>query len=41
MSDKNKGTVTRDAGLILAVQKVEHYEIATYNASQICRKYGP
>lgn len=24
------GTLTRDAGLILAAQKVEHYEIATY-----------
>jgi ferritin-like metal-binding protein YciE len=26
------GTATRDAGIILAAQKVEHYEIATYGA---------
>ncbi|MGF7028974.1 ferritin-like domain-containing protein [Sphingobacterium multivorum] len=30
ISDTDKGTFTRDAGLILAAQKVEHYEIATY-----------
>lgn len=30
ISDTDKGTSTRDAGLILAAQKVEHYEIATY-----------
>ena len=30
ISDTEKGTLTRDAGLILAAQKVEHYEIATY-----------
>lgn len=30
MEDTDKGTMTRDAGLILAAQKVEHYEIATY-----------
>lgn len=30
ISDTDKGTLTRDAGLILAAQKVEHYEIATY-----------
>jgi ferritin-like metal-binding protein YciE len=30
MEDTEKGTMTRDAGLILAAQKVEHYEIATY-----------
>lgn len=32
IEDTNKGTMTRDAGLILAAQKVEHYEIATYGA---------
>jgi len=30
MEDTVKGTMTRDAGLILSAQKVEHYEIATY-----------
>lgn len=30
MEDTEKGTMVRDAGLILAAQKVEHYEIATY-----------
>lgn len=30
ISDTNKGSAIRDAGLILAAQKVEHYEIATY-----------
>jgi ferritin-like metal-binding protein YciE len=30
MEDTQKGTMTRDAGLILSAQKVEHYEIATY-----------
>lgn len=30
ISDTEKGTLIRDAGLILAAQKVEHYEIATY-----------
>ena len=30
MSDPEKGSAIRDAGLILAAQKVEHYEIATY-----------
>jgi len=30
ITDTDKGTLTRDAGLILAAQKVEHYEIATY-----------
>ncbi len=30
ISDTDKGTFIRDAGLILAAQKVEHYEIATY-----------
>lgn len=30
IADTSKGTMVRDAGLILAAQKVEHYEIATY-----------
>lgn len=30
ISDTDEGTATRDVGLILAAQKVEHYEIATY-----------
>ena len=30
IEDTEKGTMTRDVGLILAAQKVEHYEIATY-----------
>ena len=30
ISDTETETATRDAGLILAAQKVEHYEIATY-----------
>jgi len=30
IEDTGKGTMIRDAGLILAAQKVEHYEIATY-----------
>jgi ferritin-like metal-binding protein YciE len=32
IEDTEKGTMVRDAGLILAAQKVEHYEIATYGA---------
>ena len=28
--DTDEGTSTRDVGLIMAAQKVEHYEIATY-----------
>lgn len=30
VSETEKGSVTRDVGIILAAQKVEHYEIATY-----------
>ncbi len=30
IEDTEAGTATRDAGLIMAAQKVEHYEIATY-----------
>lgn len=30
MEDTDKGTMVRDAGLIISAQKVEHYEIAAY-----------
>ena len=30
IEDTEQGTATRDVGLILAAQKVEHYEIASY-----------
>ena len=30
IEDTEQGTATRDVGLILSAQKVEHYEIATY-----------
>jgi ferritin-like metal-binding protein YciE len=30
VSDTEKGSITRDVGIILAAQKVEHYEISTY-----------
>lgn len=30
INETEKGTATRDVGLILAAQKVEHYEISTY-----------
>jgi ferritin-like metal-binding protein YciE len=30
VEDTEAGTATRDVGIILAAQKVEHYEIATY-----------
>ncbi|MGC4035771.1 MAG: ferritin-like domain-containing protein [Chitinophagaceae bacterium] len=32
IEDTEDGTSTRDVGLIMAAQKVEHYEIATYGA---------
>jgi ferritin-like metal-binding protein YciE len=32
IADTEKGTMVRDAGLVLAAQKVEHYEIGTYGA---------
>lgn len=32
ISDTDKGSMVRDAGLVLAAQKVEHYEIGTYGA---------
>lgn len=35
ISDTDKGTLIRDAGLILAAQKVEHYEIASYGTLRV------
>lgn len=35
IEDTDKDSFTRDAGLILAAQKVEHYEIATYGTLRI------
>ncbi len=32
IEDTDAGTATRDVGLIMAAQKTEHYEIATYGA---------
>lgn len=32
IEDTEQGTATRDVGLIIAAQKVEHYEIATYGS---------
>ncbi len=32
VEDTEKGSLTRDVGLIFAAQKVEHYEIATYGS---------
>jgi ferritin-like metal-binding protein YciE len=41
IDDTEEGTATRDAGLILAGQKAEHYEIATYGGlAQIARTLG-
>jgi len=39
IDDTEKDTFTRDAGLILAAQKVEHYEIATYGTLRIFAGY--
>lgn len=35
IEDTDTGTMIRDAGLILAAQKVEHYEIATYGTLRV------
>lgn len=32
IEDTDDGTLTRDVGIIMAAQKVEHYEIATYGS---------
>jgi ferritin-like metal-binding protein YciE len=41
IDDTEDGTATRDAGIILAAQKVEHYEIATYGGlAQLAKTLG-
>ncbi len=41
IEDTEDGTATRDAGLIMAGQKVEHYEIATYGSlARIAKTLG-
>ncbi len=41
IEDTEAGTATRDVGLILAGQKVEHYEISTYGGlQQLARTLG-
>ena len=41
ISDTEKGTMVRDCGLIMAAQKVEHYEIASYGTLRnIARTLG-
>ena len=41
IEDTDDGTATRDVGLILAAQKVEHYEIATYGGlCQVAKTLG-
>ena len=41
IEDTDAGTSTRDVGLILAAQKVEHYEIATYGGlAQLAKTLG-
>lgn len=41
IAETEKGTATRDVGLILAAQKVEHYEISTYGGlAQLARTLG-
>lgn len=41
IEDTEKGTATRDVGLIMAAQKVEHYEIATYGGlAQLAKTLG-
>jgi len=41
MAETEKGTETRDVGLIFAAQKVEHYEIATYGSlAELARTLG-
>ncbi len=35
LEDTEAGTSTQDVGLILAAQKVEHYEISTYGGSEL------
>ncbi|WP_300598428.1 ferritin-like domain-containing protein [Niabella sp.] len=38
LEDTEAGTATRDVGIILAAQKTEHYEIATYGGLSVLAK---
>jgi ferritin-like metal-binding protein YciE len=41
IEETEQGTPTRDVGLVLAAQKVEHYEISTYGGlAQLARTLG-
>jgi ferritin-like metal-binding protein YciE len=41
IEETEKGTATRDVGIIMAAQKVEHYEIATYGGlAQLAKTMG-
>ena len=41
IEETEAGSATRDAGLILPAQKVEHYEIATYGClAQLAKTLG-
>ena len=41
IEDTEDGSATRDVGLIMAAQKVEHYEIATYGGlAQLAKTLG-
>jgi ferritin-like metal-binding protein YciE len=41
IEDTEDGSITRDVGIILAAQKVEHYEIATYGGlAQLAKTLG-
>ena len=41
IEDTDKGSATRDVALIIAAQKVEHYEIATYGSlTQLAKTMG-
>jgi ferritin-like metal-binding protein YciE len=41
IEETDEGTATRDVGLVLAAQKVEHYEISTYGGlAQLAKTLG-
>lgn len=41
IEDTEQGTLTRDVGIIMAAQKIEHYEIASYGGlAQLARTLG-
>jgi ferritin-like metal-binding protein YciE len=41
IEETDEGTATRDVGIIMAAQKVEHYEIATYGGlTQLAKTIG-